>query len=171
LLVGETGCGKTSVCQLLAALREKLLFAVNCHLHTEAADFLGSLRPVRNHEENEGRLFEWVDGPLVQSMQGGDWFLADEISLADDSVLERLNSLLGTDQKLHVSRLFWIVFVFTEPEQRLLLAEKGGECNVSAEAGFQFVATMNPGGDFGKKEVGFCLCKLIIVVLITAWQI
>jgi midasin len=97
LLVGETGCGKTSVCQLLAALREKLLFAVNCHLHTEAADFLGSLRPVRNHEENEGRLFEWVDGPLVQSMQGGDWFLADEISLADDSVLERLNSLLGKD--------------------------------------------------------------------------
>jgi len=28
-------------------------------------------------------------------MLEGDWFLADEISLADDSVLERLNSLLG----------------------------------------------------------------------------
>jgi len=111
LLVGETGCGKTSVCQLLAALRDKLLFAVNCHLHTEAADFLGSLRPVRNHEENEGRLFEWVDGPLVQSMQGGDWFLADEISLADDSVLERLNSLLGTDQVLPLdfSELFLLL--------------------------------------------------------------
>jgi midasin len=35
----------------------------------------------------------------------------------------------------------------------LLLAEKGGECSVTAQTGFQFVATMNPGGDFGKKEV------------------
>jgi hypothetical protein len=41
------------------------------------------------------RLFEWVDGPLIEAMQKGDLFLADEISLADDSVLERLNSLLG----------------------------------------------------------------------------
>lgn len=42
-----------------------------------------------------GRLFEWVDGPLIESMTEGQVFLADEISLADDSVLERLNSLLG----------------------------------------------------------------------------
>jgi midasin (ATPase involved in ribosome maturation) len=41
------------------------------------------------------RLFEWIDGPLIEAMQKGDLFLADEISLADDSVLERLNSLLG----------------------------------------------------------------------------
>jgi midasin len=41
------------------------------------------------------RLFEWVDGPLIEAMQRGGLFLADEISLADDSVLERLNSLLG----------------------------------------------------------------------------
>jgi midasin (ATPase involved in ribosome maturation) len=41
------------------------------------------------------RLFEWIDGPLIEAMQRGDIFLADEISLADDSVLERLNSLLG----------------------------------------------------------------------------
>lgn len=36
-----------------------------------------------------------MDGPLIQAMAGGHIFLADEISLADDSVLERLNSLLG----------------------------------------------------------------------------
>ncbi|KAF4522959.1 hypothetical protein B566_EDAN009549 [Ephemera danica] len=133
LLVGETGCGKTSVCQLLAALRGHSLLSVNCHMHTEAADFLGSLRPVRDHQDKD-HLFEWLDGPLVQAMSNGDWFLADEISLADDSVLERLNSLL-------------------EPERSLLLAEKGGECTVTAEPSFQFVATMNPGGDFGKKEL------------------
>lgn len=40
-------------------------------------------------------MFEWVDGPLLHAMTKGHVFLADEISLADDSVLERLNSLLG----------------------------------------------------------------------------
>ena len=49
-----------------------------------------------------------MDGPLVQAMRDGTMFLIDEISLADDSVLERLNSVL-------------------EPERTLLLAEKGGD--------------------------------------------
>ncbi|XP_023209810.1 midasin-like [Centruroides sculpturatus] len=86
------------------------------------------------------KLFEWVDGPLTLSMKTGNIFLADEISLADDSVLERLNSVL-------------------EPECTLLLAEKGNSENnlqeiiVTAKDGFQFLATMNPGGDFGKKEL------------------
>lgn len=82
------------------------------------------------------KMFEWLDGPLVQAMRNGDLFLVDEISLADDSVLERLNSVL-------------------EPERTLSLAEKGGpnlEKIVSHER-FFLLATMNPGGDFGKKEL------------------
>lgn len=35
--------------------------------------------------------FEWADGPLVQAMRQGDMLLIDEINLADDAVLERLN--------------------------------------------------------------------------------
>lgn len=42
-----------------------------------------------------------MDGPLLQAMTKGDVFLADEISLADDSVLERLNSLLGISSNLN----------------------------------------------------------------------
>lgn len=45
-------------------------------------------------EEGKGKLFEWQDGPLVTSMTSGGVLLIDEISLADDSVLERLNSVL-----------------------------------------------------------------------------
>lgn len=62
------------------------------------------------HCRTEGKLFEWCDGPLVQAMQGGAFFLADEISLADDSVLERLNSLLGN---------FYIPFSW-DPSKRTL---------------------------------------------------
>lgn len=154
LLVGQTGCGKTTICQISSDIAKKQLRILNCHMHTEGADFLGGLRPYRGeqNENNNGtrQLFEWSNGPLILSMTEGSFFLADEISLAEDSVLERLNCVL-------------------EPERTILLAEKGG-CNesflddnsnshksgkfvIKANDGFQFLATMNPGGDFGKKEL------------------
>ncbi|CAB4002946.1 midasin isoform X1 [Paramuricea clavata] len=147
LLVGETGCGKTTICQVFAAVQKKKLYAVNCHLHTETSDFLGGLRPARREKNADKdtpmRLFEWCDGSLVNAMKEGCMFLADEISLADDSVLERLNSVL-------------------EPERTLIMAEKGSSSDsefqqdidlIVAENGFQLLATMNPGGDYGKKEL------------------
>ena len=142
LLVGETGCGKTTICEILAKINQQKLFTINCHTTTESADFLGSIRPIRHEEgkENERGLFQWQDGVLVSAMKDGGVFLIDEISLADDSVLERLNSVL-------------------EPEKELVLAEKGYEEDqqqidiIKANERFRLVATMNPGGDFGKKEV------------------
>uniref|UniRef100_A0A8C0HJP3 Midasin n=1 Tax=Chelonoidis abingdonii TaxID=106734 RepID=A0A8C0HJP3_CHEAB len=146
LLVGDTGCGKTTICQIFAALANQKLHSVNCHLHMETSDFLGGLRPVRQRSKDKeefdsSRLFEWYDGPLVLAMKEGAFFLLDEISLADDSVLERLNSVL-------------------EVEKTLVLAEKGSQEDEDNEvellvAGkkFRILATMNPGGDFGKKEL------------------
>ena len=55
-----------------------------------------------NNEEKSKKLFEWYDGPLVSSMTCGDHILIDEISLAEDSVLERLNSVLEQERKLNV---------------------------------------------------------------------
>ncbi|KAJ1660165.1 AAA ATPase midasin [Dispira simplex] len=224
LLVGETGAGKTTVCQVLAAVLSQQLLIVNCHQHTETADILGGQRPIRQRTELQqelqwtltqwgqlydnlrslpldhseltpvessamtddepepktnlseptnveqfdqvladpvyralcdhhpelqqyeeqvlalrercSNLFEWQDGPLVQAMKSGEMFLLDEISLADDSVLERLNSIL-------------------EPSGVLVLAEKGStrmEQIVGADK-FRFLATMNPGGDYGKREL------------------
>ena len=51
-------------------------------------------------------LFEWHDGLLVTAMKQGGYVLVDEISLAEDAVLERMNSVL-------------------EPEGKLLVAERG----------------------------------------------
>ncbi|RDL37384.1 Midasin [Venustampulla echinocandica] len=192
LLVGETGCGKTTVCQMLADALGKDLHIVNAHQNTETGDLIGAQRPVRNRaaileqlkqdlaqafnvlgkdtganhdidvllpayrsipaselsqipeelrhriESNQTKskaLFEWSDGSLVQAMKEGQLFLLDEISLADDSVLERLNSVL-------------------EPQRTILLAEKGVDNSfIQAADGFQFFATMNPGGDYGKREL------------------
>ncbi|CAM9204860.1 unnamed protein product, partial [Laminaria digitata] len=80
-------------------------------------------------------LFEWVDGPLVTAMRKGEMILLDELSLAEDAVLERLNSVL-------------------EPGRSITLAERGGQSDagghgasetVVAAPGFRVMATMNPG--------------------------
>ena len=92
-------------------------------------------RSIKLNRDKLMKLFDWVDGSLVQAMKQGQFFLLDEISLADDSVLERLNSVL-------------------EPEGTLLLAEKGdNDSLIKKKNGFQFFATMNPGGDYGKREL------------------
>jgi midasin len=191
LLVGETGSGKTSICQVYANAVNKQLHSLNCHQNTETADLIGGLRPIRNKAAVEAEtfsevsslllrcgvtgvpnnaasllsaidqlensqlvdsikgevrqklrritgIFEWHDGPLVDAMKAGDVLLLDEISLADDSVLERLNSVL-------------------EPARTVVLAEKGGDdledSVVQAALDFRLIATMNPGGDYGKKEL------------------
>ena len=193
LLVGDTGCGKTSICQVITETMHTRLHIVNAHQNTETGDLIGAQRPIRNkaaieakllndlslllrshalqetalesdlpglinayrsipssslenapiglcQKINEGitkmtALFEWSDGSLVRAMKAGHLFLLDEISLADDSVLERVNSVL-------------------EPNRTILLAEKGsGDAMVVAASGFQFLATMNPGGDYGKREL------------------
>lgn len=66
LLVGETGCGKTQICQTLARVLSRALVSINCHLNTESSDFLGGLRPNRSISEGDEALFHWVDGPLIQ---------------------------------------------------------------------------------------------------------
>uniref|UniRef100_A0A7S3VEM6 Midasin n=1 Tax=Chaetoceros debilis TaxID=122233 RepID=A0A7S3VEM6_9STRA len=252
LLVGDTGCGKTTVVQILSVLFNRNLQIVNCHASTETSDLLGGLRPLRGRKmilqsleekmrdiiseiscddffesidvpmflslketttspqnvanqiamlaknirallpkvnsdermksdrckkrrkvddgspgevvtpvtdleklkkqldevdklfQQHASLFEWVDGPLVDAMKKGDLFLLDEMSLAEDAVLERLNSVL-------------------EPSRTLVLAEKGGDLSVDedssdnteikAHENFRVFATMNPGGDFGKREL------------------
>lgn len=45
--MGETGTGKTTVCQLVALQRGQRLHILNCNQHTEASDFLGGFRPAR----------------------------------------------------------------------------------------------------------------------------
>lgn len=193
LLVGETGSGKTTICQIVSELLGTKLYTVNAHQNMETGDLIGAQRPIRNRaaietnltqeimsvltnngiyekdntadlptlleayeallrrkdisisSESSARiqkyrtqskaLFEWSDGSLVTAMREGQHFLLDEISLADDSVLERLNSVLESDRTL-------------------FLAEKGStDTLVTASQGFQFLATMNPGGDYGKREL------------------
>lgn len=230
LLVGGTGCGKTTAVQLVAQALHQHLVILNCHAHTETSDIIGGQRPSRTHEsdnilfkqkviqylsnvsdyplpdvfasdshpsfqevcdviarESPGyvmnwihpfldhressaneeekdliheikllygkyqTLFTWQDGPLLSTMKKGDIFLLDEISLAEDAVLERMNSILET-------------------ERQITVPEKGGDCIevYVADPKFRILATMNPGGDFGKKELSAALRNRFTEIWVSA---
>lgn len=62
------------------------------------------------------------------------------------------------NEQQQVTVCFRFVLSVLEREKSLVLAEKGSGDDddvelIRAAAGFRLVATMNPGGDFGKKEV------------------
>ena len=61
------------------------------------------LNTIKNLSEDLNCVFEWHDGILVEAMQEGGLLLIDEISLANDSVLERLNSVFEQDRVLIVT--------------------------------------------------------------------
>lgn len=79
--------------------------------------------------------FEWVEGSLVTAVRTGGLFLIDEITLANDNVLEWLNSLLEFEWKI------------------ALIEGSGIHWEISAHPDFHIIATMNPSGDHGKREL------------------
>lgn len=118
--------------------------------HPENAVVSAAIRGAHTAAAAARAPFIWEDGPLVKAMREGSVLLIDEVNLAEDAVLERLNSVL-------------------EPGRTLLLAEKGGpepEKIVAAPA-FRVIATMNPGGDHGKRELSPALSNRFTQVCIT----
>lgn len=73
-------------------------------------------------------------------MKNGDILLIDEISLAEDAIIERLNSVLESEK---------IIILSENPHL------KSQNSRIQAKKSFQIFASMNPSGDFGKKEVIF----------------
>lgn len=147
LLVGSTGGGKTSCCSVICRALATKLLTVNCHQHTEASDILGSFRPNRSGDA-DGPLFEWVDGPLVQAMKRGSVVLIDEINMAEDAVIERLNSVLELERTILLSEKGAIASPKGSGDELALVSEV-----ITADVRFRILATMNPGGDYGKKEL------------------
>ncbi|KAF7683284.1 Midasin [Astathelohania contejeani] len=129
LLVGETGTGKTKICEILSSIFKLKLITLSMHSSIESNDFIGQFII------NQGEI-QWKDGPLTMALTQGNAFLIDEINLAEDSVLERLNSVF-------------------EDSRTLFITETG--VDITAHDSFRVAATMNPGNDFGKRELSDAL--------------
>ncbi|KAI7959823.1 hypothetical protein MJO29_004891 [Puccinia striiformis f. sp. tritici] len=164
-VVEDAGSGKTSVCKALSLLADHRLRSINLHRNSEVGlgimdgshvkdvintteQALAEKRKLPSNPKivNQAQtalsqltkstgLLDWSDGPSIQAWQEEDFVLLDKISLADDSVLERLNGSL-------------------EPKRSIVLAERGseslGKMQIRAHPVPQIFATMNPGGDVQK---------------------
>lgn len=119
LLVGPTGCGKTTgVTQVFSGLHIPVQ-RMNAHRRLEFADFIGHYTVV------DGDMV-FVEGPLTVAMRFGQPFILDEIDMLDPGVGASLNTVVE--------------------EGYVTIAENGGEV-VTAAPGFRFVATANTAGN------------------------
>ena len=101
LIEGSPGIGKTTIVQNLAKKLHKKIHRVNLSEHTDMIDLIGSQFPTNDNNAK----FKWIDGVLLTAMKNGDWIIIDEMNLANQSILEGLNSILDEKQCLFVPEL------------------------------------------------------------------
>lgn len=119
MLIGHTGCGKTSMIEQIASRIEQGVLRVNMNGQTTISDFVGFWTVKAGQTE-------WVDGALPTAMRQGLWLIVDEIDCADPSILAALNAVL-------------------EPGGKLMLKERGAEL-VEPHENFRMFATANAVG-------------------------
>ncbi|SMP81002.1 AAA domain (dynein-related subfamily), partial [Desulfonatronum zhilinae] len=119
LITGETGTGKSSLINEIAARSNIPVFPVVGHNRLEWLDLVGNYIP------NQQGSFSYEYGSLPLAMKAGGIFLFDELDLADPSTLVAMNSILDG--------------------RPLVLSANDGEVIEPAE-GFRIVATSNSNG-------------------------
>lgn len=125
LFLGETGIGKTLLCKFISEkIFQKSMQSINCNENTDECDFLGM-------HVMENKQIVWKESNMVKALKDNNTFLIDEVNLVENGVLERLNSLLETTRTLFIPEI---------DEEYTFIDAK-------------IVATLNPAGDYGKKEL------------------
>ncbi|KAH3757886.1 Dynein heavy chain, cytoplasmic [Pelomyxa schiedti] len=107
LLTGSKGCGKSACVSTLAGLMGQNVIPYNMTKETEAAELIGKFAP---SEDKSSHSIEWKNGFLTQAALNGRLILLENLSNADDVLLERLNPIL---EPAH--------------ERKLVLTEKSAE--------------------------------------------
>lgn len=139
LLIGETGCGKTTLVRELAEKQGKTCHRFSLNGSTTVEEIVG-------FKTIKGSNVQFQDGLLITAMHKGDWVVFDEINAALPEVLFCLHSLLDDDRKVTI----------LEDEGRV----------VKPHPDFRFFATMNPTRTYaGTKEMSKAMLSRFGVVL------
>jgi len=126
MVVGPTGCGKSSTIVEMASRLNIPLHRVNGHARLEPGDLEG-------YKALSGGKTYQDYGPLAQAMTYGEWFMMDEIDRCDPTFTVWLNTILEGAP--------------------LVIAGNGGEV-IRPKKGFRFIATANTNGDGGMSSNG-----------------
>lgn len=127
--VSELDVYKT-YCKLFRSLKKKL----HCNYSEEKAltnldENCCKIEGLLNHADRNEESFVFVEGPLLEAVRNGHWFLLDNIGQAPGDVMERLNSLSE-----RVSELV----LFEGAQYEVLNRENGG-----IHKDFRLIATYN----------------------------
>lgn len=141
LLIGDAGVGKNALIYYINSLRKIPTARFSFNEDTLPEDLIGSYRLLLS-----GNSFEWVNGPLVSSLQNGIPFVADEMNLASTSVIKRFSTVY---------------------ESSYLDLVEGDGGRIKKNEGFTFIATQNPSEGFeGRKSLPYEITKNFAVVFI-----
>lgn len=146
LLTGEEGCGKSQCILAISTLCGTPIQQCCLTPETEPSILVGQLIP--NDKPNSSERIVWRDGVVTGAFKKGQWILLDNLSQAESSVLERLNSVV-CDLKMFF--FFFLIFsslylyhLQLESPAEWVLTEKGDTTLLSATEGFQVLGTMTP---------------------------
>jgi hypothetical protein len=91
LIEGPTGVGKTAIVSEAARLIGQRLIRFNMSESLGIDDFFGKFTPT-----GEDGVPKFVPGPFIVAFQNGFWLLVDELNLADDRVLQSIETALDS---------------------------------------------------------------------------
>ncbi|CAF1367770.1 unnamed protein product, partial [Rotaria sordida] len=135
LLEGNTGMGKSATIIEAAHMANRKLIRFNMSSHITIDDLLGKVTfdPASCNAE-----FKFIDGPFTTAFEKGYWILFDELNLAQDIVLQAIESALDTHQLI-----IQTASSAKEPIRRYRMHKD-----------FRLFATQNPNSGFfkGKRE-------------------
>lgn len=135
MLIGHTGCGKTSMVTQIAARIQQGVFRVNMNAQTTIGDFVG-LWTVKGGET------VWIDGALPYAMRNGLWLIVDELDFAEPAILSVLNSVLETNGKLTLKEKGHEI-VEPHPNFRIMATANGVGCMAQYRGLYQGTNLMN----------------------------
>lgn len=118
VLVGPTGCGKTTLVEELVGESGRVLMTVIANPDMTVRHLLGGY-------VIEGNASKWLDGPVTRAVKEGMVLYLDEADLLPRECLAPIFSLVDHRRELFVSEM---------------------TTSYKAAAGFRFVASYNPDG-------------------------
>lgn len=124
MMVGPTGCGKTTLVEMLAALLGQPVQTMNLRGDIRSSAFVGS-KGVVVDDETGLNVTRFKPGILVTAMERGHWLLLDEMDAAPAGILLTLQRVLT--------------------HRQLILDEDDGRI-VEAHPHFRIIATANTFG-------------------------
>lgn len=141
LLIGDAGVGKNALVYYINYKRNHPTYRFSFNEDTLPEDLIGSYRLLMS-----GKGFEWVNGPLVEAIETGSTFVADEMNLTSPNVIKRLSTVY---------------------QSRYIDLMEGDNSRKKAKDGFGLISTQNPAEGFeGRKNLPFDITRHFAVVFV-----